>query len=266
MKKTTVSAFAKRKASGEKIVMCTAYDAPFARAALDAGIDIMLVGDSVGTTLLGYSSTLPVTMEDMICHIQAARRGAPEAFLVGDMPFMSYQTSIEEGVRNAGRLIKEAGADCVKLEGGAEYAELTAKLVKSGIPVMGHIGLMPQTVQVLGGYKVQGRGVDGVARLIADAKALEAAGAFAIVLECVPESAAKAVTEALEIPTIGIGCGRYCSGQVQVLHGLLGLLDFRPKHAKCYAEIGKIVREALKNYCDDVKSGAFPTEENSFKD
>lgn len=266
MKKTTVTAFAKRKAAGEKIVMCTAYDAPFAKAALDAGIDIMLVGDSVGTTLLGYSSTLPVTMEDMIRHTMAARRGAPEAFLVGDMPFMSYQASIEEGIRNAGRLIKEAGADAVKLEGGAEYAELTAKLVKSGIPVMGHIGLMPQSVQVLGGFKVQGRGEAAAKQLIEDAKALERAGAFAIVLECVPEPAARAVTEAITVPTIGIGSGRYCSGQVQVLHDLLGLLDFRPKHAGRYAEVGQIVREALKNYCDDVKAGTFPTEANIFSE
>ena len=266
MKKVTVSAFAKRKAAGEKIVMCTAYDAPFAKAALDAGIDMMLVGDSVGTTHLGYSSTLPVTMEDMIRHTQAARRGAPEAFLVGDMPFMSYQTSIEDGIRNAGRLIKEAGADAVKLEGGAEYAELTRRLVKSGIPVMGHIGLMPQSFQVLGGYKVQGRGDDGVAKLIADAKALESAGAFAIVLECVPEMAAKAVTEALNVPTVGIGCGRYCSGQIQVLHDLLGLLDFQPKHAGRYAEVGAIAREALKQYCEDVKAGTFPAEQNIFHD
>lgn len=266
MKKVTVSAFAKRKAAGEKIVMCTAYDAPFAKAALDAGIDMMLVGDSVGTTHLGYSSTLPVTMEDMIRHTQAARRGAPEAFLVGDMPFMSYQTSIEDGIRNAGRLIKEAGADAVKLEGGAEYAELTRRLVKSGIPVMGHIGLMPQSFQVLGGYKVQGRGDDGVAKLIADAKALESAGAFAIVLECVPEMAAKAVTEALDVPTVGIGCGRYCSGQIQVLHDLLGLLDFQPKHAGRYAEVGAIAREALKQYCEDVKAGTFPAEQNIFHD
>ncbi|MBE6391559.1 MAG: 3-methyl-2-oxobutanoate hydroxymethyltransferase [Lentisphaerae bacterium] len=266
MKKVTVSAFAKRKAAGEKIVMCTAYDAPFAKAALDAGIDMMLVGDSVGTTHLGYSSTLPVTMEDMIRHTQAARRGAPEAFLVGDMPFMSYQTCIEDGIRNAGRLIKEAGADAVKLEGGAEYAELTRRLVKSGIPVMGHIGLMPQSFQVLGGYKVQGRGDDGVAGLIADAKALESAGAFAIVLECVPEMAAKAVTEALSVPTVGIGCGRYCSGQIQVLHDLLGLLDFQPKHAGRYAEVGAIAREALKQYCEDVKAGTFPAEQNIFHD
>lgn len=264
MKKTTVSAFAKRKAAGEKIVMCTAYDAPFAAAAADAGIDIMLIGDSVGTTLLGYSSTLPVTMEDMIRHTQAARRGAPGAFLVGDLPFMSYQASVEEGIRNAGKLIKEGGADSVKLEGGAEYAELVSKLVLSGIPVMGHIGLMPQSVQVMGGYKVQGRTDAAVAKLIDDAKALEAAGAFAVVLECVPESAAKAVTEALDIPTIGIGSGRYCSGQVQVLHDLLGLLEFKPKHAGRYAEVGEIVRNALRNYCEDVKSGTFPTEENIF--
>lgn len=264
MKKTTVSAFAKRKASGEKLVMCTAYDAPFAAAVLDAGIDIMLIGDSVGTTLLGYSSTLPVTMEDMIRHTQAVRRGAPEAFLVGDMPFMSYQSSIEEGIRNAGRLIKEGGADAVKLEGGAEYAELTTKLVRSGIPVMGHLGLMPQSVNTMGGYKVQGRSEEAVEKLISDAKALESAGAFCIVLECIPESAAKAVTDNLTVPTIGIGCGRYCSGQVQVLHDLLGLLDFKPKHAGRYAEVGQIVREALRSYCEEVKAGTFPKEENIF--
>lgn len=264
MKKVTVSSFARRKAAGENIVMCTAYDAPFAKFALAAGIDMMLVGDSVGTTVLGFDSTLPVTMEDMIRHTMAARRGAPEAFLVGDMPFMSYQASIEEGIRNAGRLIKEAGADAVKLEGGAEYAELTRRLVKSGIPVMGHIGLMPQSVQVLGGFKVQGRGEAAAAKLIEDARALESAGAFAIVLECVPEQAAKAVTEAITVPTIGIGSGRYCSGQVQVLHDLLGLLDFHPKHAGRYTEVGQIVREALKNYSEDVKSGKFPTEDNIF--
>lgn len=264
MKKTTVSAFAKRKASGEKLVMCTAYDAPFAVAVADAGIDIILIGDSVGTTLLGYDSTLPVTMEDMIRHTQAVRRGAPEAFLVGDMPFMSYQASLEEGIRNAGRLIKEGGADAVKLEGGAEYAELTSKLVRSGIPVMGHIGLMPQSVNTMGGFKVQGRTEQAVAKLISDARALENAGAFCIVLECVPESAAQAVTESLTVPTIGIGCGRYCSGQVQVLHDLLGLLDFKPKHAGRYAEVGQIVRDALRNYCEEVKSGAFPREENIF--
>ena len=264
MKKTTVSVFAKRKAAGEKLVMCTAYDAPFAAAVLDAGIDIMLVGDSVGTTLLGYSSTLPVTMDDMVRHTQAVRRGAPEAFLVGDMPFMSYQASLEEGIRNAGRLIKEGGADAVKREGGAEYAELTEKLVRSGIPVMGHIGLMPQSVNVLGGYKVQGRTDEAAAKLVADAKALEAAGAFCIVLECVPENAAKLVTENLTVPTIGIGSGKYCSGQVQVLHDLLGLLEFKPKHAGRYAEVGTIVREALRSYCEDVKAGTFPREENIF--
>ena len=264
MKKVTVSSFARRKAAGENIVMCTAYDAPFAKFALAAGIDMMLVGDSVGTTVLGFDSTLPVTMEDMIRHTQAVRRGAPEAFLVADMPFMSYQSSLEEGIRNAGRLLKEAGADSVKLEGGAEYAELVSKMVLSGIPVMGHIGLMPQSVQVLGGYKVQGRGDAAVAKLIADAKALEAAGVFAIVLECVPEAAAAEVTKEVSVPTIGIGSGRHCSGQIQVLHDLLGLLDFKPKHAGRYAEIGELVQQALKNYCDDVKNGVFPADENIF--
>ena len=180
------------------------------------------------------------------------------------MPFMSYQASIEEGIRNAGRLIKEGGADAVKLEGGAEYAELTSKLVRSGIPVMGHLGLMPQSVNTMGGYKVQGRTEEAVAKLISDARALESAGAFCIVLECVPESAAKAVTESLTVPTIGIGSGKFCSGQVQVLHDLLGLLDFRPKHAGRYAEVGSIVREALRCYCEEVKSGTFPKDENIF--
>ena len=265
MKKSTVNAFAKRKADGEKIVMCTAYDAPFALAAYEAGIDLMLVGDSVGTTHLGFESTLPVTMEDMIRHCQAARRGAPGAFLVGDMPFMSYQASMEEGLRNAGRLIKEGGADAVKFEGGAEYAGLVRKAVLSGIPVMGHIGLMPQSFQVLGGYKVQGRTEAAAAKLIEDALALEAAGAFAIVLECVPEAAAQAVTEALRVPTIGLGSGRYCSGQIQVLHDLLGLLGFKPKHAGRYAEIGELAREALRSYSEDVRNGVFPADENIFK-
>ncbi|MBR7107217.1 MAG: 3-methyl-2-oxobutanoate hydroxymethyltransferase [Lentisphaeria bacterium] len=264
MKKTTVSSFARRKAAGENIVMCTAYDAPFAGFAFAAGIDMMLVGDSVGTTVLGHDSTLPVTMEDIIRHTQAVRRGAPDAFLVADLPFMSYQCSMEDGLRNAGRLLKEAGADSVKLEGGAEYAELVSKMVLSGIPVMGHIGLMPQSVQVLGGYKVQGRGDAAVAKLIADAQALEAAGAFAIVLECVPEPAAAEVTKVLSVPTIGIGSGRFCSGQIQVLHDLLGLLAFKPRHAGRYAEIGELVKSALKNYCDDVKNGTFPAEDNIF--
>ena len=264
MKKTTVTAFARRKAAGEPIVMCTAYDAPFASFALKAGIDMMLVGDSVGTTLLGFDSTIPVTMEDMLRHTMAVRRGAAEAFLVGDMPFMSYQACEAEAIRNAGRLLKEGGADAVKLEGGAEYAPLIRKLVLSGIPVMGHIGLMPQSVNVMGGYKVQGRGDAAENKLVEDAKALERAGAFAVVLECVPEEAAARVTGELNIPTIGIGSGRACSGQIQVLHDLLGLLEFRPKHAGRYAEVGEIVLDALKNYCQDVKSGKFPTEENIF--
>ena len=264
MKKTTVGAFAKRKASGEKIVMVTAYDAPFARAVADAGIDMMLIGDSVGTTHLGFDSTLPVTMDDMLRHAAAARRGAPEAFLVFDLPFMSYQADDAEALRNAGRAMKEAAADSVKLEGGLEFAPLVKKMTTAGIPVMGHIGLMPQSFQLHGGYKVAGRGDEAAAKLMADAEALQEAGAFAVVLECVPEELARKVTEKLSIPTIGIGSGKYCSGQIQVLHDLLGLLDFTPKHARRFAEAGNIAREALKAYAAEVREGVFPAEENTF--
>ena len=244
--------------------MLTAYDYSTAKILEEAEIDGILVGDSLAMVALGYENTYNITLDEMLIFVRAVRRGAKKSFIVCDMPFMSYQASIEEGIRNAGRLIKEGGADAVKLEGGAEYAELTAKLVRSGIPVMGHLGLMPQSVNTMGGYKVQARTEEAVAKLISDARALESAGAFCIVLECVPESAAKAVTESLTVPTIGIGSGKFCSGQVQVLHDLLGLLDFRPKHAGRYAEVGSIVREALRSYCEEVKSGTFPKEENIF--
>ncbi len=265
-KKIMVGAFAKRKAAGEKIVMVTAYDAPFAALAAAAGIDVILVGDSVATTVMGYSTTLPVTMEELIHHVKAVRRGAPNAFIVFDLPFMSYQVSEEEAMRNAGRALKEAGADAVKFEGGAEYAPLVKKMVLAGIPVMAHLGLLPQRIHAVGGYKVAGRNAEAAEQLVEDARALEAAGAFSVVLECVPAQLGERITGALTIPTIGIGSGAGCSGQVQVLHDVLGLLPgFTPKHAKHFAEIGAAVRDALHSYADAVRNGTFPGKENSFE-
>lgn len=264
MKKATVSTLIKRYHDGEKLVMSTAYDAIQAKLCMTAGIDFMLVGDSIGMTLLGYDNTLPVTMQDMLSHTAAVRRGAPEAFVVFDMPFMSYQESISDAMHNAGIAMKTTGADAVKLEGGAEYAGLISEMTGAGIPVMGHIGLMPQRVQVCGGYKVVGRDEKSADKVLQDALALQDAGVFAVVLECVPEILGQKVTEALNIPTIGIGSGRYCSGQVQVITDLLGLMDFKPKHAKRYAEAGKLITDALACYAQEVKEGKFPTEENTF--
>ncbi len=265
MKKISVSTFAKRKAANEKLVMVTSYDAPAARIAASAGIDILLVGDSVAMTVLGLASTIPMTMDEMLHHTKAVRRGAPDSFVVFDMPFMSYQADTAEALRNAARALKEADADAVKLEGGAEVAPLIRQLVSSGIPVMAHMGLMPQHVQALGGYKVQGKTEEDAARLLAEAKIIEEAGAFALVLECIPASLGKKITESLRIPTIGIGSGADCSGQVQVLHDVLGLGgDFLPRHAKRYAELGKIAENALKQYADEVKAGVFPGDANSF--
>ena len=265
MKKVTVSTLFKRKAAGEKLVMCTAYDAIQSKICMAAGIDFMLVGDSVGMTQLGYDNTLPVTMQDMLAHTAAVRRGAPEAFVVFDMPFMSYQESDADAMHNAGIALKTTGADAVKLEGGAEYAPLVKKMTGAGIPVMGHIGLMPQRVQVAGGYKVVGRDEAGAEMVLRDALALQEAGAFAVVLECIPEALGEKVTQALDIPTIGIGSGKSCSGQVQVITDLLGMMDFKPRHAKRYAEVGSIMTEALKSYADEVRNGSFPTAENSFQ-
>ena len=265
IKRTTVNAFAKRKREGEKIVMVTAYDAPTAAAAADAGIDILLVGDSLAPTVLGYRNTLPVTMEQMLHHAAAVRRGAPESFVIFDLPFMSYQESDADAMHNAGIALKTTGADAVKLEGGAEYAPLVKKMTGAGIPVMGHIGLMPQRVQVAGGYKVVGRDDAGSEMVLRDALALQEAGAFAVVLECIPETLGEKVTQALDIPTIGIGSGKFCSGQVQVITDLLGMMDFKPRHAKRYAEVGSIMTEALKSYADEVRNGSFPTAENSFQ-
>nr|WP_041446564.1 3-methyl-2-oxobutanoate hydroxymethyltransferase [Pseudothermotoga thermarum] len=250
----------------EPIVMITAYDAPFARIVHEAGVDIILVGDSVGNNVLGYKDTLPVTMEDMLRHVQAVRRGAPDAFIVADMPFLSYQCSADEAVLNAGRFLKEAGANAVKIEGGSFFAPLVERLVKCGIPVMGHLGLTPQSINVFGGYKVQGKDEKSAQFLIQEAKALESAGVFAIVLEMVAEETAKAITESVKVPTIGIGSGRFCDGQVLVLHDVLGLNpDFLPKFAKRYANLYEEALKAVKTYILDVRSRTFPTEENVFK-
>ena len=264
MKKLTVSSFRKMKEAGEKIVMITAYDAPSAAMATEAGVEMLLVGDSLGMAVLGYKNTLPVTMDDMVYHCKAVRRGAPDAFVVGDMTFMSYQISSEEALHHAARLMKEAGCNAVKLEGGAEYASLVARLVSCGIPVVAHAGLLPQKVEAMGGYRVQGKTEEAAKQLLADAHALEDAGAFALVLECIPAALAEKISGELTIPTIGIGAGIGCDGQVQVLHDILGMSCYMPKHAKCYANVGTMIRGAMKEYVTEVKEGKFPAQENSF--
>lgn len=255
----------KKMKGKEKIVMVTAYDAPSARMAYDAGIDVILVGDSLGNNVLGYKNTIPVTMEEMIIHVAAVRRGAPEAFVVADMPFLSYQISIEKAIENAGTFLK-VGANAVKIEGGEEFGDLVERLVNSGIPVMGHIGLTPQAVNRFGGYRVQGKTEGSRDYLIRSAKELEKRGAFAIVLELVVEDVAKEITESVSIPTIGIGSGKHCDGQVLVWHDLLGLNpDFSPRFSKKYVDLYSIVVEALKRFKEEVKNGVFPGEEHTFK-
>lgn len=255
------------KGQGKRFAMVTAYDFPTARLAEQAGIPVILVGDSLGSVVLGYESTIPVTMEEMLHHTKAVVRATERAIVVADMPFMSYQASPDEAMTNAGRMLKEGGATAVKLEGGSHVVPLVRRMVECGIPVMGHLGLTPQSIHQLGGHKVQGKTPAAAAKLIADARALEEAGAFAIVLETIPAPLAKMVTERLTIPTIGIGAGPYCDGQVQVLHDLLGLYDDQRvlKHAKRYAVLGAEIREALRRYAAEVESGAFPTAEHSFE-
>jgi len=251
--------------SGRKITMLTAYDYSMARMIDSAGIDIILVGDSLGMVVLGYDSTVPVTMEEMLHHCRAVSRGTENALLVGDMPFMSYQVSKKEALRNAGRFIKEAGCHAVKLEGGREMASTITKIVNAGIPVMGHIGLTPQTATALGGYKVQGRDIDSARKLLKDAEALDHSGAFALVLECVPDTVAKIITERISIPTIGIGAGPWCDGQVLVTHDLLGMFDkFCPSFVKQYAGLSKEIKGALGAFIDEVGQGTFPDAEHSF--
>ncbi len=254
-----------KKKRGEKIVMFTVYDYPSARLVERAGVDITFVGDTLGMVVLGYDSTIPVTMDEMLHHVKAVVRGTERAHVLADMPFMSYQASTEEALRNAARFLKEGGAQSVKVEGGARTAETVRVLVEAGIPVMGHIGLTPQSVNQFGGYKVQGKTPAAAARLLNDALALQEAGAYAIVLECVPVPVARTVTEKLSIPTIGIGAGPDCDGQVQVFHDLLGLYpDLQPKHARRYAELGDTMVDAVRRYADDVRAGRFPTDKESF--
>ena len=263
--RVTISDIRDMKSRGEKVPMITAYDYTSARIVDEAGIPIILVGDTLGQVMLGYDSTLPVTMDEMIHHTKAVARGAKRALIVGDMPFMSYQASTSEALRNAGRFLQEGGAQTVKLEGGVTMAHTVQRMVSSGIPVMGHIGLTPQSVNQLGGYKVQGKSLKAAVRLMEDARALEDAGAFALVLECVPASLARLITERVSIPTIGIGAGKACDGQVQVFHDMLGLFtDFVPKHAKRYANLGETISVAVAEYISEVKDQSFPSREHSY--
>jgi len=263
--KVTVHTLAKMKAEHRKISMLTAYDASFARLVDQAGVDIILVGDSLGMVVQGGGNTLPVTMDEMIYHCRSVARGTERAQVVGDMPFMSYQASMEEGIRNAGRLVKEGGAEAVKLEGGADYAELAARLVKIGIPVMGHIGLTPQSLHAMGGFKVQGRSASQAKKLLDDARALEQAGCYAIVLEGIPRELAQQITAAISIPTIGIGAGVHCDGQVLVIYDLLGMNEeFRPKFVKRYDNLAVRIRTAVEQYITEVRNEQFPDEEHSF--
>ncbi len=253
------------KNEGKKITMLTAYDYPMALLEDRAGIDIILVGDSLGMTVLGYENTIPVTMDEMIHHTKAVSRGAKCALILGDMPFMSYNTSEREAILNAGRFMKEGGADAVKLEGGATVKDTVKALVKAGIPVMGHIGLTPQTISMLGGFKVQGKDAQAAQKIIDDALLLEDAGAFSVLLEAVPAPITKRVTERLKVPTIGIGAGVHCDGQVLVVHDMLGLFDrFTPKFAKRYVNLSEIILRAFQDYREEVLKGTFPTDRHSF--
>lgn len=264
-KRITTAAIREKKIKGEIVTMLTAYDAAFARLLDEAGVDMLLVGDSLGNVMLGYDSTVPVTMEEMLHHVRAVCRGATSSLVVADMPFMSYQVSVEEALRNAGRFLKEAGAQAVKLEGGKEVAPAVKAMTAAGVPVVGHLGLTPQSVHQLGGFKVQGKNFAAAQRLMDDARMLEDAGAFALVLECVPSQLAGKVSQALTIPTIGIGAGNGCDGQVLVTHDLLGLLPgFKPKFVKAYRSLHAEVSAAVREYLDEVKSRQFPAQEHSF--
>lgn len=264
-KKITITDLNKKKSEKKKITMLTAYDYPVARIIDEAGIDCILVGDSLGMVVLGYDSTVPVTMDEMIHHSKAVRRGTKYAFLIGDMPFMAYQISKEEAIRNAGRFLKEAGCDAVKLEGGYEVAEVTEAIVDAGIPVLGHLGLTPQTISKLGGYRIQGRDAAAAKRILNEALTLEKVGCFAIVLECVPDKLAKLITERLTIPTIGIGAGPYCDGQVLVTNDMVGLFDrFVPKFVKQYVKLSGLISDGVRKYKDEVEQGSFPDEAHSF--
>lgn len=263
--KTTVADFAKMKVRGEKISMVTAYDYSTAKLVDGAGINSILVGDSLGNVMLGYPDTVSVTMEDMIHHSSAVMRGVKDALVICDMPFMSYQGSVYDAVMNAGRLLKEGRANAVKLEGGKDFCEHIKAIVKASIPVCGHIGMTPQSVNAFGGFKVQGKTIEEAQKLVDDALALEEAGVFAIVLECVPKDLAEYISGIVSVPTIGIGAGNGCDGQVLVYHDMLSIYsDFSPKFVKKYADIGNTVIEALENFDNEVKAGVFPANEHSY--
>jgi 3-methyl-2-oxobutanoate hydroxymethyltransferase len=268
--KITVPELLQRKSSAadspsRKIICLTAYDYPTARLVDEAGVDVILVGDSLGMVVLGYESTLPVTLDEMLHHTRAVRRGTRRALVVADMPYGSYHSDTAESVRNAVRFVKEAGAEAVKVEGGERRLELISRLTEAEIPVMGHVGLTPQSVNALGGYRVQGKTADAAERLLRDARAVEAAGAFAVVLEAVPRELAAQITRDLRIPTIGIGAGPDCDGQILVVHDLLGLtFNQTPKFARQYANVGEVISHAVHAYCDDVRSGGFPSDAESY--
>jgi 3-methyl-2-oxobutanoate hydroxymethyltransferase len=262
----TIQDFLKKKKDGEKITMITAYDYPFACIVDEAGIDAILVGDSLGMVVQGLENTLPVTMDEMIYHTKMVARAVKNAMVIGDMPFMSYQTSVSEAVKNAGRFLKEAGASAVKMEGGAERAEHIRAMSRSDIPVMAHIGLTPQSIHRMGGYKVQGKSEEAAKRLIEEARIVEEAGAFSLLLEAIPMSLAKKISGELSIPTIGIGAGPYCDGQILVLHDVIGLFErFVPKFVKQYINIKDESLKAIKAYKEDINKGIFPSEKQSFR-
>ncbi|MCE5201525.1 MAG: 3-methyl-2-oxobutanoate hydroxymethyltransferase [Synergistaceae bacterium] len=263
--KKTVATFMDAKAENKKITMLTAYDYSMAKLADSCDIDGILVGDSLGMVCLGYKDTLSVTMEDMIHHIKAVSRGTKNALLIGDMPFMSYHASLYDAVKNAGRLVQEGHAEAVKLEGGASAARQVRAIVKAQIPVMGHIGLTPQSVNMFGGFKIQGRELETAKKIVDDAKRLEDAGAFSITLECIPAALSEKITAAVSIPTIGIGAGPHCDGQILVYHDMLGMFsDFRPKFVKIFSNAGEVIRQGIRKYAEEVRNGAFPCAEHSF--
>jgi 3-methyl-2-oxobutanoate hydroxymethyltransferase len=265
LKKVTINTLRKMKQAGDRISMLTAYDASFARLFDRSGIDALLVGDSLGMVVQGHDSTLPVTMDQMVYHCAAVSRATERAHLVGDMPFGSYQAGADEAVKNAIRLVAEGGVEAVKLEGGAEYGDIVRRIVRAGVPVMGHIGLTPQSVHKLGGYVVQGRSEEKAQKLLADAKALEDAGCYALILEMIPAELAAEITAAVGIPVIGIGAGAGCDGQVLVCYDLLGMNpDFSPKFVKKYLDLAVAIRDAATSFRDEVKHGSFPGPEHSF--
>lgn len=266
MERVTVPQISAMKAKKRRITMVTAYDYLTGKLVDEAGVDCVLVGDSLAMVVLGYETTLPVTMDEMLHHAKAVRRGVKRALLIADLPFGSFQGSVAEALGNAVRFLKEAGVDAVKLEGGRRVAEHVRRMVESGIPVLGHIGMTPQSVRAYGGFRVQGRGAEQEAQVLADAKALEEAGAFAVVLEGMPAGLAARITAELSIPTIGIGAGKECDGQVLVVHDLLGYIDdFKPKFVKRYANLAEETRKAVRAFCEEVRDGRYPDEEHSYR-